>query len=146
MLKKLGALGSRLAPAFVALLLLVGSASQLVAQEGHRPGGEVNLQLPDLTTVSFLGFNGHQILLSGLVVCVLGLLFGAWTYSAVKKLPVHRSMAEVSELIYETCKAYLLQQGKFLLMLFGFIGAVMVVYFVLTGLEWPRSESSWCSR
>ena len=72
---------------------------------------------------------GHQILLSGLVVCVLGLLFGAWTYTAVKNLPVHRSMADVSELIYETCKAYLMQQGKFLLILELFIGAVMVAYF-----------------
>ena len=55
-----------------------------------------------------------------------------------KKLPVHRSMAEVSELIYETCKAYMVQQGKFLLVLLGFIGAVIVVYFLLTGLELPK--------
>ena len=47
-------------------------------------------------------------------------------------------MAEVSELIYETCKAYLVQQGRFLLILFGFIGAVIVVYFLLTGLELPK--------
>src|SRR5688500_20137211 len=75
----------------------------------HRPGGEVNIHLPDLHQGDFLGLTGHQILLSGLVVCVLGLLFGAWTYSNVKKLPVHRSMAEISDLIYETCKAYLIQ-------------------------------------
>src|SRR5262245_28394031 len=104
----------------------------------HRPGGEVNLHLPDLTQVHFLGFTGVQILLSGLLVCALGLLFGLWTYSAVKKLPVHTSMADVSELIYETCKAYLVQQGKFLLILFAFIGSVIVVYFLLTGL--PASE------
>ena len=78
---------------------------------------------------------GHQILLTGLVVCVLGLLFGAWTYNAVKNLPVHKSMADVSELIYETCKAYLIQQGKFLLILEVFIGTVMVAYFWLIGLE-----------
>ncbi len=101
----------------------------------HRPGGEVNIHLPDLNQGDFLGLTGHQILLSGLVVCVLGLLFGAWTYSNVKKLPVHRSMAEISELIYETCKAYLVQQGKFLLILEVFIGTVMVAYFWLTGLE-----------
>ncbi len=111
-------------PAFVPLL---------AAQE-HRPGGEVNLLLPDLNQGDFLGFTGHQILLSGLVVCVLGLLFGLWSYNAVQKLPVHKSMAEVSELIYITCKAYLVQQGKFLLVLLAFIGAVIVAYFTLTGL------------
>ena len=139
MMNTLDALRSRLAPSILAVLAAgMVLVPRVMAQEGHRPGGEVNLQLPDLTTVSFLGFNGHQILLSGLLVCVIGLLFGVWTYSAVKKLPVHRSMAEVSELIYETCKAYLVQQGKFLLMLFGFIGTVMVVYFLLTGLELPK--------
>ena len=105
----------------------------LLAAQEHRPGGEVNLLLPDLNQGSFLGFTGHQILLSGLLVCVLGLLFGLWSYRAVQKLPVHRSMAEVSELIYVTCKAYLVQQGKFLLLL-AFIGAVIVAYFMLTGL------------
>ena len=115
-------------PAFVPLL---------AAQE-HRPGGEVNLLLPDLNQGSFLGFTGHEILLSGLVVCVLGLLFGLWSYRAVQKLPVHKSMAEVSELIYVTCKAYLVQQGKFLLVLLAFIGAVIVAYFMLTGL--PASK------
>jgi K(+)-stimulated pyrophosphate-energized sodium pump len=104
----------------------------------HRPGGEVNLRLPDLNQGNFFGLNGHQILLFGLVVCALGLLFGLVSYSSVKKLPVHRSMAEISELIYETCKAYLRQQGKFLLVLFVFIGAIIVVYFLLTGLELPK--------
>jgi len=102
---------------------------------GHAPGGEINIQLPDLNQGDFLGMTGHQILLTGLVVCVLGLLFGAWTYVEVKKLPVHESMAEVSALIYETCKAYLVQQGKFLLILELFIGAIMVAYFALIGLE-----------
>ena len=105
---------------------------------GHRPGGEVNIQLPDLNQGDFLGMTGHQILLSGLVVCVLGLLFGLWTYTAVKNLPVHKSMADVSALIYETCKAYLIQQGKFLLILELFIGTVMVAYFWMTGLEPSR--------
>jgi K(+)-stimulated pyrophosphate-energized sodium pump len=111
-------------------------AAQAAAE--HRPGGEVNLRLPDLNQGDFLGFTGHQILLSGLVVCVLGLLFGLWSYAGVKKLPVHSSMADISALIYETCKAYLVQQGKFLLMLLAFIGAVIVVYFVLTGLALPK--------
>ena len=86
----------------------------LQTEQGHRPGGEVNLQLPDLNQGDFLGFTGHEILMSGLVVSVLGLLFGLLSYANVKKLPVHKAMADVSELIYETCKAYLTQQGKFL--------------------------------
>ena len=116
------------------------SAFLQAAQAGteHRPGGEVNIQLPDLRSVELLGMSGHTLLLSGLVVCALGLLFGLMTYSAVKKLPVHRSMAEVSELIYVTCKAYLAQQGKFLMILFAFIGAIIVAYFMLTGLELPK--------
>lgn len=104
----------------------------------HRPGGEVNLQLPDLHQGDFLGFTGHQILLSGLVVCVLGLLFGLLSYARVRKLPVHRAMADVSELIYTTCRAYLTQQGKFLLALWVFISIVIVAYFRLTGLELPK--------
>jgi K(+)-stimulated pyrophosphate-energized sodium pump len=108
------------------------------ASQGHRPGGEVNIQLPDLNQGDFLGFTGHQILLSGLLACVLGLAFGLATYLGVKKLPVHRSMSEISDLIYETCKAYLIQQGKFLLILELFIGTVIVFYFTLTGLEFSK--------
>jgi K(+)-stimulated pyrophosphate-energized sodium pump len=104
----------------------------------HRPGGEVNLQLPDLNQGDFFGMTGHKILLSGLVVCVLGLLFGLVSYTSLKKLPAHKSMADISELIYVTCKAYLRQQGKFLLVLFAFIGAIIVVYFLLTGLAAPK--------
>jgi K(+)-stimulated pyrophosphate-energized sodium pump len=135
-------------PAFrsLTLLLLLGvlapvaapfAAAQEPAQAGaeHRPGGEVNIRLPDLNQGDFLGFTGHEILLSGLVVCMLGLLFGLVSYNRVRNLPVHRSMAEISDLIYETCKAYMIQQGKLLLVLLGFIGTVIVVYFLLTGLE-----------
>jgi K(+)-stimulated pyrophosphate-energized sodium pump len=124
--------------------LMPAALPGLAAQEAqgavpeHRPGGEVNLRLPDLNQGDFLGFTGHQILLTGLVVCVLGLLFGLMSYSHVKKLPVHRSMAEISELIYETCKAYMVQQGKLLLVLLGFIGTVIFIYFQLTGLELPK--------
>jgi K(+)-stimulated pyrophosphate-energized sodium pump len=122
-------------------LAVVTSSAALAAQPpteqggGHAPGGEINIQLPDLNQGDFLGMTGHEILLTGLVVCVLGLLFGAWGYVGVNKLVVHRSMAEVSELIYETCKAYLIQQGKFLLILEAFIGVIMIAYFWLIGLE-----------
>jgi K(+)-stimulated pyrophosphate-energized sodium pump len=127
-------LGAALAPAALPLLAAQEVAQGTAAVE-HRPGGEVNLRLPDLNQGDFLGFTGHQILLSGLLVCVLGLLFGLWSYTRVKNLPVHRSMAEISELIYVTCKAYMRQQGKLLLVLLGFIGTVIVIYFLLTGLE-----------
>jgi K(+)-stimulated pyrophosphate-energized sodium pump len=114
------------------------AATEQAAQPEHRPGGEVNIHLPDLKQGDFFGMTGHQILMFGLGVCVLGLLFGMMTYTAVKKLPVHQSMADVSELIYETCKAYLAKQGRFLLILFAFIGVVIVAYFMLTGLELPK--------
>src|SRR5687767_4880213 len=99
----------------------------------HTPGGEVNLVLPSLDQGSFFGLSGHDFLMGGLVVCVLGLLFGLQSYLAVRKLPVHPAMREISELIYETCKAYMIQQGKLLLVLELFIGTVMVAYFWLTG-------------
>ena len=127
-------LGAALAPTALPALA-AQAAAQGVAPQEHRPGGEVNLRLPDLNQGDFLGFTGHEILLSGLLVCVLGLLFGLWSYTRVKNLPVHRTMAEISELIYVTCKAYMVQQGKLLLVLLGFIGTVIVIYFVLTGLE-----------
>src|SRR5687767_2460854 len=125
----------------VCTLALLMSPALLAAQPGqpeHRPGGEVNIQLPNLNQGDFLGMTGHQILLSGLVVCVLGLMFGAWTYAGVKRLPVHRSMADISDLIYETCKAYLIQQGKFLLVLELFIGTIIVAYFWL--IDFPLSR------
>ena len=81
-------------------------------------GGEANLQLPDLGTVDFFGgTNGRTLLMVGLVVSALGLGFGLMMYTSLKNMPVHASMLEVSELIYETCKTYLIQQGKFLMIL-----------------------------
>ncbi len=103
-----------------------------VAAEGtaHHGGGEANLKLPDLKTVTFAGgIDGHTLLLFGLVVCVLGLLFGITAYGQLRNLPVHKSMLEISELIYETCKTYLFQQGKFLAVLWLFISAIVLVYF-----------------
>jgi K(+)-stimulated pyrophosphate-energized sodium pump len=126
----------------VAAALMLAAPPMAAAQPAHAPvhtpGGEVNIQLPDLNQGDFLGMTGYQILLSGLVVCVLGLLFGLWTYMGVKRLPVHRSMADISDLIYETCKAYLIQQGKFLLILEIFIGSVIVAYFAMIGFPASR--------
>jgi K(+)-stimulated pyrophosphate-energized sodium pump len=99
-------------------------------------GGEANLIVPDLSTVDFHGINGRSLLMSGLLICALGLLFGLMTFTQLKGLPVHASMLEVSELIYETCKTYLITQGKFILLLEVFIGAIMVIYFgVLERME-----------
>jgi len=109
-----------------ALILLLLGGGLLPAQE---VGGEANLKLPDLSQVSFLGINGHQLLLYGIVICVFGLLFGLTIFTRLKNMPVHRSMREISELIYETCKTYLITQGKFLLLLEIFIAAVIILYF-----------------
>ncbi|MFL5463861.1 MAG: sodium-translocating pyrophosphatase [Gemmatimonadaceae bacterium] len=96
----------------------------------HQPGGEANLVIPDLSQVSFLGgIHGRSLLMGGLVVCALGLLFGLVFYGQLKRMEVHPSMREVSELIYETCKTYLITQGKFILILELFIGFVILLYF-----------------
>jgi K(+)-stimulated pyrophosphate-energized sodium pump len=103
-------------------------AQQQPAPAAHA-GGEASLVLPDLGQVEFQGINGRTLLMGGLAVCVLGLAFGLVIYMQLKNLPVHRSMLEISELIYETCKTYLITQGKFILLLELFIGAIMVFYF-----------------
>jgi K(+)-stimulated pyrophosphate-energized sodium pump len=90
---------------------------------------EANLILPDLGAVSFFGMSGAKLLMTGLVVCVLGLLFGAVIYVKLKNDEVHSSMRDISELIYETCKTYLQTQGKFILLLEVFIGVIMIFYF-----------------
>src|SRR5436309_2961851 len=104
-------------------------AGQAAAAAGPDTSGEANLVLPDLASVKFQGVDGHTLLMSGLVVCVLGLIFGLVTFTGLKNLPVHSSMLEVSELIYETCKTYLTTQGKFILLLWTFIAVIIAAYF-----------------
>jgi K(+)-stimulated pyrophosphate-energized sodium pump len=117
---------------FVALATTAeASMRQQPAVAPVHAGGEASLVLPDLSQVSFLGFNSRTLLMSGLGICVLGLLFGLVSYSRLQKLPVHRSMLEVSELIYETCKTYLVTQGKFILILEIFVGLIIALYFGL---------------
>ncbi|HEY6181264.1 MAG TPA: sodium-translocating pyrophosphatase, partial [Terriglobales bacterium] len=106
--------------------VLTFCASFASAQEA---GGEANLKLPDLSQVSFLGFNGHSLLSIGLVFCLFGLGFGMAIFVRLRNLPVHRSMREISELIYETCKTYLFTQGKFILLLWAFIAVIIGIYF-----------------
>jgi K(+)-stimulated pyrophosphate-energized sodium pump len=98
-------------------------------------GGEANLVLPDLSSVKFFGgITGHNLLMVGLAASALGMIFGLIIYTRLKNMAVHKSMLEVSELIYETCKTYLQTQGKFLMILECFIGAIIVFYFgVLSG-------------
>src|SRR6202044_2548639 len=95
----------------LAALLTVGTASAL-AQPASEAGGEASLKLPDLSSVSFLNgaIDGHRLLLIGILFCIFGLGFGMVIYMRLKDLPVHRSMREISELIYETCKTYLVTQ------------------------------------
>ncbi|MFA6584389.1 MAG: sodium-translocating pyrophosphatase [Elusimicrobiaceae bacterium] len=90
---------------------------------------EANIKIPDLTTVDFMGMSGHNLLLAGIVVCLLGMVFGLVQFNQIRLLPVHKSMREISELIYETCKTYLITQGKFIAILWAFIAVVMIVYF-----------------
>ena len=99
------------------------------AQPEATGGGEANLVLPDLSTVNFFGMNGHALLTLGLLFCVGGLLFGLGIYVQLKNLPVHRTMREISELIYETCKTYLVTQGKFIVLLWVFIAIIIALYF-----------------
>jgi K(+)-stimulated pyrophosphate-energized sodium pump len=116
--------------AAMAAVLSLGAAAAYGQEPARHAGGEANLVLPDLSQVSFLGgIDGHTLLYSGLVVSVLGLLFGLTIYGQLKRMVVHQSMREISELIYETCKTYLIQQGKFLLILEVFIGVIIAVYF-----------------
>ncbi|MGB9452507.1 MAG: sodium-translocating pyrophosphatase, partial [Candidatus Acidiferrum sp.] len=123
---KCGVLAKRLSAALALSLL---SAAALLAAPAEEVGGEANLRLPDLSSVSFLGIDGHKLLLFGIGICILGLLFGMTIFVRLKNMPVHRAMREISELIYETCKTYLVTQGKFLLLLWIFIAVIIVLYF-----------------
>ncbi len=86
-------------------------------------GSEADLHIPDLSTLQ------SNILIVGIVICVLGILFGVIQFLSIKKIPAHKAMLDVSKTIYETCKTYLIQQGKFLLILFCFIAVCIAFYF-----------------
>jgi len=111
---------------FAVIGFVVGTPA-VMAQRSE--GGEAALKLPDLSGVNFIGIDGHRLLLVGLLFCFFGLLFGLAIYIQLKNLPVHRAMREISELIYETCKTYLITQGKFILLLWVFIAVIVVAYF-----------------
>src|SRR5271165_1112469 len=130
LLTSLSAFFRRAFPVLLTLLAVAAGSAPLRASEAE-------LKLPDLHTASFLGgmITGPSLLMIGLGISALGFVFGIAMYMHLRNLPVHASMLEISELIYETCKTYLLTQGKFLLILEIFIGAMIVLYFgVLSGL------------
>jgi K(+)-stimulated pyrophosphate-energized sodium pump len=129
----LGALLLALVPAVT--LAQQPEAAAPATEQAERAGGEVNVILPDLGSTDVGGYNGRTLLMIGLVVSVAGILFGLVILNQLKNMPVHRSMREISELIYETCKTYLITQGRFLVILEIFIAAIIVLYFgVLSGL------------
>jgi K(+)-stimulated pyrophosphate-energized sodium pump len=107
------------------------SVAEQISSGAHR-GGEANLVLPrldDTSLASFGGLSGYHLLLGGLLICLLGLGFGLVVFAQMRRRPVHRAMLEISELIYETCKTYLITQGKFLGILWMLIGVIIVAYF-----------------
>jgi K(+)-stimulated pyrophosphate-energized sodium pump len=107
------------------------TVSVRTAMAQPEAGGEAALRLPNLRDVSFLNgrMDGHNLLLIGILFCIFGLGFGLAIYMRLKNLPVHRAMREISELIYETCKTYLVTQGKFILVLWAFIAVIIAAYF-----------------
>jgi K(+)-stimulated pyrophosphate-energized sodium pump len=111
--------------------VLPALATAIVGGAAPARASEAELVLPDLGSVQFLGFSGSHLLLGGLVVCVFGALFGLVMYKQLRDMAVHRSMREISELIYETCKTYLMTQGKFILLLWVFIASIIVAYYGL---------------
>ena len=125
----------------LALATLLPSAPPPLSLRPGEAGGEASLKLPDLSSVSFLNgaIDGHHLLLIGILFCFFGLGFGMVIYMRLKNLPVHRSMREISELIYETCKTYLITQGRFILLLWVFIAVIILLYF---GVLKPYSASS----
>jgi K(+)-stimulated pyrophosphate-energized sodium pump len=127
----LASVGPRIRNTAVSIVtLLLIATSTALAQPSESPSGEASLKLPDLSSVTFLGgIDGHKLLLIGILFCVFGLLFGLVIYTKLKNLPVHRAMLEISELIYETCKTYLVTQGKFILILWAFIAVIIALYF-----------------
>jgi K(+)-stimulated pyrophosphate-energized sodium pump len=144
-MKGFGRMATLLATGLVLFSMLAAPAAVMAQQpEGEqageaRRGGEANLVLPDLGQVDVGGYDGRMLLIIGLGVSALGILFGLVILYQLKNLPVHRSMREISELIYETCKTYLVTQGKFLAILEIFIAAVIVLYFgVLESMEFSR--------
>lgn len=113
----------------LALATLLSGVASAAGADPTKHVSEATLVLPDLASVQFMGMTGKSLLMGGLIVCILGMVFGLTIYNQLKNMQVHRSMREISELIYETCKTYLETQGRFIALLWVFIAAIMAVYF-----------------
>ncbi|MBL9007766.1 MAG: sodium-translocating pyrophosphatase [Myxococcales bacterium] len=114
--------------------------AQLALASGEKHVSEATLVLPDLSSVQFLGMSGKMLLTAGLGVCALAMVFGLVIYNQLKNMAVHRSMREISELIYETCKTYLVTQGRFIMILWVFIAVIMGAYFMNALADLPTGE------
>jgi K(+)-stimulated pyrophosphate-energized sodium pump len=105
---------------------------------------ETELMLPPLDSVQFVGTDGWSLLLwMGLAICALGTVFGVRQFTALRALPVHRAMREISELIYETCKTYLMTQIRFIGILGAFIGVIMIAYFKFFAVDANHEPLTW---
>jgi len=126
----------------MAALVGTGAARAVAQPGGEGAGGEASLKLPDLSSVPFLNgaIDGHRLLMIGILFCIFGLGFGMVIYMRLKNLPVHRSMREISELIYETCKTYLVTQGRFILLLWAFIASSFCFTLACSSI-WKRCAS-----
>ncbi len=115
------------------LCRVIGLTMPILCCAGGASASEADLILPDLRSVKFFGdrIDGWSLLIGGLAICVFGMIFGMVQYSQIKKMKVHKSMLEISELIYGTCKTYLLTQGKFIIVLWALVAAIIWVYFHL---------------
>src|SRR5438552_15348034 len=118
--------GCRIGKIVAGAVAVIALTTCAFGQSSSEVGGEANLKLPDLSQVNFLGTDGHRLLLIGILFCVFGLGVGLVIYTRLKTLPVHRAMPETSARIYETCKTYLITQGKLLFLSVGVIAVVMV--------------------
>ncbi|WP_243301520.1 sodium-translocating pyrophosphatase [Geothrix oryzisoli] len=133
----------RLLDSLASTRLFKGGVTALFALLLSTPafaGGEADLKMPALQG-SFMGMTGHNLLLIGLFICLLGIGFGLVQYAQIRNLPVHKSMLEISELIYETCKTYLMTQIKFIAVLWTFIALVIIAYFKYLAtpqMDWPN--------
>jgi len=123
---------------FMGIKRTIGVVALLAAAGAVRAyAGEADINLPEeLNTTMFpaVGLSGHALLWLGLAACGIGLLFAFYEFARCRNLPVHPAMSNVSNIIWETCKTYLKQQGKFLALLWVVIAVCIIYYFV--GLPW----------
>ena len=122
-----------------ALSRLLACVFALIPSMSHA--GEADIKIPNFDQISFLHgqITGPQILWAGLIVCILGVVYGIAQYLQTRALEVHPSMSQVSQIIWETCKTYLLQQGRFLIVLWLLIAVCMGYYFgVLEHKSWSH--------